>query len=128
MSNKCEVILHGPCRIIKNKNNKIMNYEKPHIMKATLKLNGVTYDLQSNKITIKKNKDGTFYIYHMYDYIYRNIHQSGRWYVTKFDLQSHLDKNKLSVTINEYEDETTGKISSAIFTIIFSPNVINCTR
>lgn len=124
MSDKSKFILRGPSRIIKNKNNKIIDYAKPHIIAASLKLRGITHNLQSNEITIKKNKDGSFYIYHMYGYIYRNVYNSGRWYDTKFDLQSHLINNKLSVIIDEYEDEETGKHHIALFTITFSPNVV----
>jgi hypothetical protein len=124
MSNKSEIILFGPSRIIKNQNNEIVDYVNPHILNVNLKLNDITYDLQHNKITIKKNNDGTVFIYHMYDYIYQNICHSGRWYNTKFDLQSHLDGHELSVTIDDYEDEDTGKICSATFTISLLPNSI----
>ncbi len=61
-----------------------------------------------NQLTISKNDNDTFYIYHMYD-SYKDKY-SGRWYNGIFNLVKSLNhKNKSLNTKMKFEDEISFK-------------------
>lgn len=66
-----------------------------------------------NQLKMKDNKDGTFYIYHMYNVFDQKTMKktlSGRWYHMRmeFDKKKINSKNKtFTMNIKEYEDEQT---------------------
>lgn len=74
-----------------------------------------------NQITLSKNENNTFYIYHMYD-SYKDKY-SGRWYNGAFDLAKSLNhKNKSLTTKMTFEDENTFRQYGVKIIIYFNEN------
>ncbi len=92
--------------------------------KCLQKKREIEYGINNLKIT--DNKDGTFYIYHMYDAFDPKTMKktmSGRWYDMKmvFDKKNIDDKNKtFTMKIKEYEDAETLKTYPVEITIYFN--------
>ena len=59
---------------------------------------------EKNRITIKKEDNNIFYIYHMYDS--KDYKYSGRWYNTEFNMKRKLNiKNKTMNVRMFFEDD-----------------------
>ena len=99
----------GPMRYIKLHNQTVAR-ANPDILRATMTLGGITYDLEENRFTVIPKPNGLVYIYHQYFYHTENGQRDmGRWYNTKMpiELLKNLPANNtFEHTLQHYENES----------------------
>jgi predicted RNA-binding protein len=91
--------------------NENKEYKNPDILYSKMKIGNKIEIFKKNKLNIEKNKNNSYFIYHMFDKI--NDNYSGRWYnnnVNKNEIIINTKENKLIYIINNFEYEENNKI------------------
>lgn len=110
-----ELALKGPYR---GKIHK--KYVNPDIINGTISYANQNYKLLHNIITVKKNTDNTFFIYHSYK---TDINNSGRWYDSKHGNLNLID-NILTFVIDDYEIENDDMPVTASIKLTLAPHSV----
>jgi hypothetical protein len=109
-----EIELKGSYRGVK----KFKELKNPDILYSMV--DGVRCD--KNKLTVKKNNQATYYVYHSYNSI--QIDYSGRWYNTKlYQTDLKFDDSDQTVTYIIPEFDQNGSIKNNVPAVIhFTPS------